>query len=180
MRNRTRPYDNVTLRQLQEQHTKLVQRLLDEAPDIRNRLDRMLRIELLDAVHLVHSCDHFPIAYGLNRFLVLLIAAHLNRPDLIISGKRTHWVSGILHQCRGTQYELCYGRDHTVGLVDAETCWEPRAQHPAVAKKLEANIVIIRHGIDANAQLGTVLPDIPVPRQALPYIVYAMAASLGP
>ena len=72
-------------------------------------------------ITLVSSCTHFSNAYGLNRFLTLLVArflqVHRNQPDVLRLGKHVKCVRGINgHVCHGNPI-TCHGEDHEVDLV---------------------------------------------------------------
>ena len=61
----------------------------------------------------------------------------------------------------------CHGEDHEVDLVDAPNCWDKPGT--ATIEILEANVVIIRHGVDPSVLPP--LPDIALPRQMTAYHV---------
>jgi hypothetical protein len=157
-------YDHAVLKTLHDAHAKLAQ-LVAQLPQVRIGLQFVLRSNV-PAVSLVHGCDHFGNAYGLNRFLVLLIAAHLNRRDLIIDGKRTVAVVGQGHKCVG--YVQCHGEDHDVLLASDPDCSQPCNNVP-VLPPLKAKVVVIRHGVDRQALPHPKVPDIAIPRQLPPY-----------
>ena len=88
-------------------------------------LDLMVR-KNLPQITLVCSCTHFSNAYGLNRFLTLLIARYMelyrNRRDVLRFGKNLKCVRGISpHTCYGSPI-TCHGEDHEVDLVNAPEC----------------------------------------------------------
>ena len=169
-------YDHKVLSALHDENRRLAQDLASQQP-WRDRLQQVLRENMPPAIHLVHSCTHFPHVYALNRFLVLLIATYLKRDDLLISGKRTLDVLPAgAHRCRVSQddrgYMLCHGQDHEVHLGDAPMCTSPRAQVIKSTQSIAANMILIRHGIRRQDWPKPHLPDISMPRELPPYYVY--------
>lgn len=169
-------YDHVVLSTLHDEHQRLARHLAGQ-PALRDRLRLVLRENTPQTIHLVYSCNHFPHVYALNRFLVLLIAAYLERDDLLISGKRTlNVVTAGAHRCRVSQddkgYALCHGQDHVVHLADAPTCTAPREQVALPTQSLSANMIIIRHGVSRQDWPQPHLPDISMPRQLPPYHIH--------
>lgn len=151
--SRDRGYDHAVLFPLHQEHLTLAQ-VMARDERIRERLKRLLKPDIPQTLHLVHSCNHFPNVYALNRFLVLLIDAYLGRSDLIIPHTRTQDViCGSDHQ--RTAERSCHGFNHTVQLIPAPPC-SPTAASDSLSpspSSIEANIVIIRHGIARSMSL---------------------------
>lgn len=128
-------------------------------------------------VQLIHPCTHFSLAYGFNRFLVLLIDAYYTRqghPSMLIPCASVNTVTEIApHMCLGPGMtapdpRLCFGQPHTVALV--------AAAHPGCLRTpsvppgpLVADVVILRHGVTGPAPLLVpALTAVDRPRQSLP------------
>jgi len=169
----TKAHDHEVVDPLHQVHRGLVESLVPRGkprdPFIKI-LDGLVRTPV-PKITLICSCTHFSNAYGLNRFLTLLIARYLElyrgQSDVLRLGKNVKSVQGINgHTCHGNPI-TCHGEDHEVELVDATRC----AGRPgtAVVDTIQANIVIIRHGIDPS-NLPPV-PDVMLPRQMMPYHV---------
>lgn len=163
-------YDHAVLQTIHEEHRRLARKYASRK-SVKEGLAKVIRTAL-PQIQLVHDCTHFPNVYPLNRFLALLIAAHLQIPDLIIAGKRTLEVNGeVGHQCQA-QFAACHGQPHQVLLANALYCLAPTPAAAAITRRLDANIVIIRHGIDARRLTAPQLPDIPLTRQLPPFHVH--------
>ncbi len=167
--------DHLTLRTLHEAHRALVWGILGPPgitppnKDVKAALDTMIRTPL-PQIHLVHSCDHFSNSYGLNHFLVLLIAHFLStergQKDIFIPGRNVASVTGVGgHVCTGN-WLTCHGQQHEIQLVEATDC-RADPNPPKQAEKLTANVLIIRHGLDSS--VSSPLPDVALPRQTIPY-----------
>ena len=138
----------------------------------------------LPSIRLIHSCDHFSNAYGLNRFLTLLIGefvkVHRGQPNVFVSHSR---LAAITHPAGcpvlPQPWLSCHGRTHTIDLEMALDCrFDPKP--PVSAGRITANVLIIRHGINTAAipSLPTIivngkpvppLPDIALTRQMMSY-----------
>lgn len=100
-------------------------------------------------VVLVHPCCHFARCYGLNRFLVLLIAKvaaldKLGAGPTILRGVGVSRVVGTsaLHVC-GSPW-VCHGVEHEVEIEHRPDCY---ASAGGVARTETAHVVVIRHGV---------------------------------
>ncbi len=134
-------------------------------------------------VLLVHPCIHFTQSYSFNRFLVLLIDTYLSQrdgaPSRIVAGAEVVSVVGTGgHVCNTAHPRWCLGQPHEVGLGPAlhPTCgaaWAPPLPAPVAfpCRPLDANIVIIRHGVTGIGPAPgpwKTLAHIGHPRQILP------------
>jgi hypothetical protein len=178
--------DHATLQRLHDAHDQLVQALLfvpgPAGPPFtlyRGAAAALAALAALVAkatakVRLIHSCTHFSNAYGLNRFLVLLIGRcleALSGPGSVFIGqRRVAEPPGVV--CKHpTPTPInptdCLGKPHELILELARDCRAP-ANPPVAAGMLTANVVIIRHGLD-NRSLPAWPPRIPLSRQLTPY-----------
>jgi hypothetical protein len=113
---------------------------------------------------LVHSCTHFARGYGLNHFLVLLLAG-VNQGFTIRSQVGVSGVSASAkgHVC-GNPWS-CHGVAHDVHLEQRPWCY---VNPPGVPLPSEsAHVVVIRHGIQPNPVFAGTPLDFA--RQVLPY-----------
>jgi hypothetical protein len=155
------------------------------APNVQSALDKLVR-KGLPSIRLIHSCDHFSNAYGLNRFLALLVGLFVESPKrqgapVFLDRRR---VAAITHDpgCSSgaaDPWAHCLGKTHDIDLERADDCrHDPRP--PATAGRITANVLIIRHGINTAAipALPTIrvrgksvppLPDVALTRQVAPY-----------
>lgn len=123
-------------------------------------------------VELIHPCNHFSKCYGLNHFLVLLIAAYLLeksgnyplRPDTMI-----HAVQGNGHTCRNNA-RRCFGKQHDVlfKYADCGTLYGVGASDIEPAT-IRYQAVIVRHGLEGSNPRGQLVNS--QTRQVLPYYV---------
>ncbi len=117
-------------------------------------------------VYLLYRGAGFSPCYALNRFVAHLLHACSQQagwsgpPLHVVSmGPNTRVeVSGRHHVCTG-DYLACHGRRHLVRVV---------APPMAPELDLEAHLVIVRHGIETGSTIPGV-PNLPLPRQLLPY-----------
>jgi hypothetical protein len=169
----SKTHDHEVVDRLHQVHKGLVESLIPPSvprEPIVKALERVVR-KKLPKITLVCSCTHFSNAYGLNRFLTLLVARYMqlyrDRPYVLRFGKHLNCVRGVgTHTCYGNPI-TCHGEDHEVDLVDAPHC----AGKPGtvVSESLSANVLIIRHGIDSS--ILPPVPDVMLPRQIMPYHV---------
>ncbi len=121
----TKTHDHEVIDRLHQVHRGLVEGLVGagrSSDDVVKALDVLIG-RPAPRITLVSSCTHFANAYGLNRFLTLLIARfmqlHRNQPDVLRLGQRVQCVRGINgHACYGNPI-TCHGEDHEVELVSA-------------------------------------------------------------
>jgi len=178
--------DHASLQTLQDAHDRLVQTLLFVPggfgapptldPGAAAALAALTAKATATKVRLIHGCTHFSNAYGLNRFLVLLIGRYLETlsgPGSVFIGQRRVACEravppGVVcnHPPPITPAD-CLGKPHDVNLALAPNCRAP-AIPAAPAEVLAANAVIIRHGLD-NRALPAWPPRIPLSRQMTPY-----------
>jgi hypothetical protein len=189
--------DHDVLHRVHNRHLLLTRAFLKPPGNaVLGALDGLIRKDL-PSIRLIHSCDHFSNAYGLNRFLTLLIGEFVKtnrgQPGVFVSRRR---LAAVTHpadnKCPNPPppwrfggpgspqpWWSCHGRTHGLDLVEALDCrFDP--QPPVPAEKLHANVLIIRHGINTAAipSLPVIivggspvppLPDIALPRQMTAY-----------
>jgi hypothetical protein len=162
-------HDHVVLRRIHEEHRDAVESIVRD-PAVRSVLRNILD-QYATSVKLVYSCDHFANAYPLNRFMVLLISRFIETEhdvQTLVPKTRLFDIqpSGNHKHC-GYEHATCAGEDHEVELMDAPACWD--RSKPGTTRKVDANFIVIRHGIDSTVLPG--LQSIKFPRQLLPYNV---------
>jgi hypothetical protein len=158
-------HDHPWHQQLQGVHEAMVDEVLKDG-----KVRDLLRLQLtdrFDKIWLVYRCTHFTNTYPLNRFLVLLIAAFCDKIEgsdriELRPGSSVTQVDCDRHVPSGHPI-ACHGKDHTVQFEDYPDC--RRSGQNAQANQLVANVVILRHGVDAPRFS---LPHAH-PRQILPY-----------
>ncbi len=166
-------HDHAVHLMLQADHSAAVQKAL-KSKQVRAGLKHLFP-NTPDNVRLVYRCSHFENFYGLNRFLVLLIASYLEQVYsmnniLVPNASITDVSSKDGHSCASTMIGGCDGRPHSVELSSYPDC---RKGIGGPLRKLDANLIVIRYGIDsANLKLSTrVRSAITRPRHSLPYHV---------
>jgi hypothetical protein len=128
-------------------------------------IDGALRDDF-ESVKLIYSCDHFTNSYPLNRFLVLLIATFLERETnrkVLVASRNIHEIVGIGHTCLSAA--TCFATSHKIQLANAPLCYEKARP---IDDWLEADIIVIRHGIQGHPTPA--IADIDFPRQILPLL----------
>ena len=123
---------------------------------------------------LVHRCNHFSRSYGLNQFLVMLIAEYFKtvnpaNPTVRIIGDKEvrSIISADYHTCLDDP-TACDGYAHSVDVDDHADCFGSSGILSRLPQDYHA--IVVRHGIVP----GTVpkpLRPILLPRQILPYHV---------
>lgn len=104
----------------------------------------------MSAIYLLHSCDHFPNCYPLNRFVALLVDAFvqskLGRTSLASRARlrAARPIAGKLHVC-GLG---CWGPEHEVEVEPAPTCFGPS---PALSTHHVVAGIVVRHGINKHS-----------------------------
>jgi hypothetical protein len=171
---RTR-HDHSALERLHQTHQDVVDRLLPSPPAVTRLATALAKAvsNAPDTVTLMYPCTHFSRCYGLNRFLVLLIAAYLRRyrgVPTLLPGRSLDSVSGLSHTCANNA-SACHCQDHHVTPNVDPDCRIPRSVKRATASSLGTsyNVVIVRHGIDAPPPLFSGARPVVQPRQMLPY-----------
>jgi hypothetical protein len=169
-------HDHEVYELLHALHQKAVSELINSPriwPDIRAALDPIIDASP-DAlnVELVHPCNHFFKCYGLNHFLVLLLAAYiLKRKNYYPLRQDTmiHDVQGVGHTCRNNA-RRCFGRPHDVlfKFADCGTLNGVGAIDVAPAAK-QYQAVIVRHGLEGTNPRGQLITS--QSRHILPYHV---------
>lgn len=156
--------DHALLRRWHRDWKHLIEEMfLDD--DLERRLDRRLGrvLPAPPTVQLVHGCEHFHYSFALNRVLVLLLdrfatrhfGVALVRPNLTVKA-----CVGVDHSCISPA--TCFGRPHAVTLGSfAPGCAADGASDITV----EADIVVLRHGIVSNQRRVSQ----PIPRQMVAY-----------
>jgi hypothetical protein len=114
----------------------------------------------------VYSCTHFARCYGLNHFLVLLLAKVASISNLA-SGPRLRSQCGVMavlgHGCAGNPW-TCHGANHTVNLQDRPLCFGPQG---GVAGQENVRVLVIRHGIAPHPAFFNT--PMAFSRQVMPY-----------
>lgn len=152
---------------LQRWHDDWV-RTLDQALDntdlgrrIARRLNRIL--PSLPRVHLALGCGHFHYCFALNRVMTLLVERHVRATfgqSLFLPGVSvSSCVGASAHVC-ASDPTTCFGEPHSVELL-------PRPGPCPGGKPLvmEADIVVIRHGVVSNQHRDS----RPIPRQMVAF-----------
>ena len=172
-----RLHDHDIHHRLHQTHQRLVDSLLplgaqSSVPELLSGLAAILR-DPLPEVELVFPCDHFSQCYGLNRFLVLLIATFLQRQHTsrriplrpytkVVAVTGTH-----PHMCHNNP-SSCHGQPHQVTLEDGHRC--VGSTPTPVSSGVDYHVVVIRHGIVPPTPVFGTTRTAP-PRQLLPYHV---------
>jgi len=114
----------------------------------------------------VHSCTHFARCYGLNHFLVLLLAKVANMGNLV-SGPHLRPQRGVAtvagHGCAGNPW-TCHGANHTVHLQHRPLCFGAPG---AAAGQENAHVLVVRHGIAPHPAFFST--PMAFARQVMPY-----------
>ncbi len=118
-----------TLQQLYDTYVQIVHDLTTLHPAralLINEVVKTLAANPHPVLH-VHSCTHFARCYGLNHFLLLLLARVATMGNLI-SGphlRPQHGVAAVAgHGCAGNPW-ACHGASHTVDLQHRRLCFGP-------------------------------------------------------
>ena len=159
---------------------------LHEGPLVKELPATYLVRKNLPPIRLVHSCDYFSNAYGLNRLLTLLVGQfiqeRLQRAEVFFPRRRLAAIrhpGGVPCTGRPQRWLSCHGKHHEIDLVEANDCrHDPKRL--VSAESLRPNVLIIRHGIDTTAMRSlpviTIdgitlprMPDVALPRQMIAY-----------
>jgi len=162
-----KPYDHAVHSWLHGIHLAAIAKLLASSagPNVRATLGSLLPTPGLN-IRLVHPCSHFSQCYGLNRFLVLLIARYLQ--DAGHSNPLQSDTGVQFVDCRHAppfSPPVCYGQSHDVWFQTV-ACATSGAASP---RATPYDVVIIRHGADPPHRLGRT--PVLHPRELLPYHV---------
>jgi hypothetical protein len=160
-------HDHTALSRLHQFHESLAAHLLARFPYLSQRL-QTLTDRMPARVRLMYPCKHFSRCYGLNRFLVLLLATYLmqNRGEQTLwSGRSLSDVQGIVHSCNNSP-STCHGQPHFVNFAHHPDCRVPPG---ARLPEWSSEVIIVRHGIDPAPPLFAGTHPIAQPRQMLPY-----------
>ncbi|WP_224368049.1 hypothetical protein [Hyalangium versicolor] len=167
----TSEHDHAIQLRLHESYMEAIQDLFSKPPfnSVPERINQLLKGRPFSKLTLVHPCRHFSQSYALNRVLVCMVQEALSRG---IQRGRVEVLgeTGVAEvQCVGCkappEANLCFGRRHRVQL-NPRTCSGTKA----VDRTIEAEVVVLRLGIDrgAKATLGE-RPGGGLRRQLLPY-----------
>jgi hypothetical protein len=162
-------HDHSALSRLHQFHESLATHLLAKFPSLLKTL-QTLTAGMPGTVQLMYPCTHFSRCYGLNRFLVLLLATYLQKrgKSTLLSGRSLSDVQGVAHSCSNSP-SVCHGSQHDVVTAQHSDC---RMSPGAPISLLGTfNVVIVRHGIDSAPPLLAGVHPIAQPRQMLPYHV---------
>lgn len=174
-------HDHGALEELHDVHADIVNKLLPGPgahPPIQALLAELAEItrSTPTKVTMLHPCTHFSRCYGLNRFLVLLLATYLARYrnlKTLLGQRKLADISPVGHQC-ANQAAACHGKEHEIFVAPDLDCRVPAsAPQPQGVRRLPDTytVVIVRHGIQANPPLVAGNRQLPQPRQVLPYHV---------
>ena len=114
----------------------------------------------VDKVLLLHSCDHLPNCYPLNRFVALLVATFVHSrhgQKSMLGGLRLRAarpVSGSPHTC-GLG---CWGHPHEVELEHAPTCFGPVS---TASPHRVVDGLVVRHGINKHSSASWIRHILP-------------------
>jgi hypothetical protein len=174
-------HDHGALAQLHRSHAGIVDKLLS-GPGLTHPVQGLpsvlekMTANMPTVVTLMHPCGHFSRCYGLNRFLVLLLATYLSRyrnnTATLLPGRSLHDVVGNNHQCANSPAG-CHGQAHEIIPALDPDCRTPVGQPRQAAARLPGDytVVIVRHGIRTSPPLFAGNRQMPQPRQMLPYHV---------
>jgi hypothetical protein len=122
-------------------------------------------------VTLVHSCNHFDFCYGLNRLVALVLArlhaekTYRQLEEVVQGGLGVKEVRAAptvpSHTCNDPA--TCHGISHTVEFEPRQCPLQP--PRPGLPNPIDADIVILRHGLGRNSSFG----QAPIPNQTVPY-----------
>lgn len=165
--------EHLVLKRLHDAYLNEVDHLLT-VHEGRHKLIAEVRRLLAGNMHpvlFVHPCCHFARCYGLNHFLVLILAKVAARekvkagPEIRqgVGVSRVSGASGGPHTC-GSGPWACHGAEHEIELQHRPLCHAPAG---GLAGKETAHVVVLRHGVAqlhgfANAQMAFA-------RQTMPY-----------
>ncbi len=163
-------HDHAVLKRLHSAYEQVVRNALQLA-NVQRALRALVR-PVVPAVRLVYECDHFSAAYGLNRFLALLIGNYLESKSaagpgsILISGHRLKDLRSDEkgHNCDYDPVE-CHGKRHRAKLVGFPQCWGGEGKE--VVLNTPVNVLVIRHGLDQSEFHRD--PTPPLFRQMLPF-----------
>lgn len=169
------PHDHRVHEWLHNRHLDAIGELTSHSswPQVENALDGVLKNPPNKLkVKLVFPCTHFTQCYGLNRFMVLLLAEFMERKHglkILQPQTKVMDVVGVGHSCK--KPNDCHGEDHEVVFVPAncetfKSAGGDRNQHRAVPGG-PYNVVVVRHGTQSPAPLFRQHPI--AFRQLLPY-----------
>lgn len=171
-----RRYQHAVQAALQDAHLAAVDIAITERPVLAG-LSRLFR-QPPDDVRLVYRCTHFTNQYGLNRFLVLLIARYLKAEygrDLLLPERGLVDVRSLDgHVCLAGPPGHCDGRDHEVELETYPRCF---AGAIGPAGTIRAGLIVVRYGLDTRAATVPLPPArqhlsrLSRPDHSLPYHV---------
>lgn len=157
-------------------HYDTLTKTVHRNPRVQKALDRLIRDDFV-FLNVVYPCTHYSQSYALNRFLVLLVAHHLEcvRPCLAPILYDNRAVVDV--QCQGSHTPgdpaICYGQPHEVFFKQKNACSMRLPPPPWTPDDTQGifDVVIVRHGIEPTplrAGYGSGAPMPPL-RQLLPY-----------
>jgi hypothetical protein len=166
---------HVVQQQVHDRHLQVVEQAL-KVPSV----TRGLRQHFASApqnVKLVYRCKHFTAYYGLNRFVVLLLAEWFRKSDgveVLVPERRIAYVTTPDgHDCNVLGPIGCHGKEHRVHLEVYPECY---GTAQGAAGHFDCNVLIIRYGPPTNTVpqpplLGGYQAKLALerPRHSLPY-----------
>lgn len=170
--------------QLQAAHVTAVTKALNQ-PDVEKALAKLLKGGASE-VKLVYRCEHFTNYYGLNRFLVLLVAHYIAKRDnirvvdVLMPQKSVEHVRPAAHAASHTCGAPlgCHGIDHEVDLRSEPFCWKTGSS-TGISSTIPVNVVVIRYGVDRRTSTFPLptplrpLLQLSRPQHLLPYYLPA-------
>lgn len=152
-------HDHAVLKKVHDSYEKMVDHVLDVGgPAKLAELRKLLRTPF-PTVRFVHDCTHFSHCYCINRYLALLILKLIQRLNPVLKTEglpeldfqylpQTRLADlqslSTAHVCNRKARD-CHGILHRVSLVKAPDC---RQQSLAAIDGFDANVLILRHGVD--------------------------------
>ena len=165
---RTSKQEHDALQELQEAHARAA-RAAYAHPMTQGALQGLFYTPRVLDVRLIYGCTHFGHCYALNRFLVLLIAHHLDTqgvqtlyPQQRVIDVRPTVASA--HPC--LHPSSCHGKDHDVDVASHPSCYGATG---APLVPTVANVVVLRHGVQPPKKPGR---SRPMRRQFMPFYLH--------
>jgi len=160
--------EHITLQRLYDTYVQIVHDLTTLHPARALLIEQVVKILAANQYPLlcVHSCTHFARCYGLNQFLVLLLAKVASIRGLAAGPtlRPQHGVADVVgHACAGNPW-TCHGANHIVNLQHRPSCCGPPG---GAAGQVNAHVLVIRHGIAPHPAFSKT--PMAFARQVMPY-----------
>jgi len=162
-------HDHDALTELHRIHKGVADEVLRQGgQNLKNKLRAALR-KPLPQLQFFIECTHFSNCYSLNRYLALLFGALIEQETsqpVFLYGRRIIDIQSIqTHHVCADDADDCHGKMHRVTWAPMPDC--RGAPNTSTMNFVDANILILRHGIDTAALKMNVTPS--TPRLLLPY-----------